>query len=133
MVSGQRHLDKTGLTGDLTIMSDFEIRKSMSFEAAHLLPGVPKGHKCGRLHGHSFKVTFVVRGGLDPKVGWVVDYGDVKKAVEPVIQQLDHFYLNEIKGLENPTSEVLSKWIFDKTEGAVPGLHQVIVAETCTT
>ncbi len=114
-------------------MSEFEIRKTMSFEAAHLLPGVPKDHKCGRLHGHSFKVTFVVRGGLDAKVGWVVDYGDIKTAVTPIIDQLDHYYLNDIKGLENPTSEVLSKWIFDKAKGNVPGLFQVIVCETCTT
>ena len=114
-------------------MSEFEIRKTMSFEAAHRLPGVPEGHKCGRLHGHSFKVTFVVRGSLDSKIGWVLDFGDVKKAVKPILDQLDHYYLNEIKGLENPTSEVLSKWIFDQAELHVPGLYQIIVAETCTT
>ncbi|MGE0763687.1 MAG: 6-carboxytetrahydropterin synthase QueD [Bdellovibrionales bacterium] len=114
-------------------MSEYELRKTLTLEAAHLLPNVPAGHKCGRLHGHSFRVTLVVRGTLDDKTGWVMDYTDIKKAAQPLIDQLDHHYLNEIKGLENPTSEVLSKWIFEKLNNQLKGLYQVIVAETCTT
>jgi 6-pyruvoyltetrahydropterin/6-carboxytetrahydropterin synthase len=117
----------------LKASDQFEIRKTLSFEAAHHLPGVPKGHKCGRLHGHSFKATFVLRGPLDAKIGWVSDFADVKAAVGPIIDDLDHFYLNEIKGLENPTSEVLARWIFERAQASVPGLYQVIIAETCTT
>lgn len=113
-------------------MDQFEIRKSISFEAAHRLTGVPEGHKCARLHGHSFEATFIVRGPLDPKAGWVVDFGDVKAAVAPIIARLDHYYLNDIAGLENPTSEVLAKWIYDRAKKSIPRLHQVIVAETCT-
>jgi 6-pyruvoyltetrahydropterin/6-carboxytetrahydropterin synthase len=113
-------------------MDQFEIRKSITFEAAHRLPGVPEGHKCGRLHGHSFTATLVVRGPLDQKVGWIVDFGDIKTAVDPIVKQLDHYYLNDIAGLENPTSEVLCKWIYERAKKVVPQLYQVIVSETCT-
>lgn len=110
----------------------FELRKTLTFEAAHRLPHVPEGHKCGRLHGHSFQVTLVVRGPLTQKLDWVIDYSDIKAAAKPLIDRLDHYYLNEIPGLENPTAEVLSKWIFEKLKSAIPQLAQVIVAETCT-
>lgn len=114
-------------------MKEYELRKTLSFEAAHRLPFVPKGHKCGRLHGHSFQVTLIVRGPLGKKTGWVMDYTDIKEAAEPIMAQLDHNYLNDIKGLENPTSEVLARWIFDSLKSKIKGLYQVIVAETCTT
>ena len=114
-------------------MSDYELRKTLNFESAHRLPHVPTGHKCGRLHGHSFQVTLIVRGPLDAKTGWVMDYTDIKNAAQPMIDQLDHNYLNDIKGLENPTSEVLAKWIFDHLQPKLKGLYQVIVSETCTT
>lgn len=114
-------------------MSEFEVLKTLTFEAAHRLPGVPAGHKCGRLHGHSFSATFVVRGPLHPEIGWVIDYGDIKAAVEPLVAELDHNYLNEVPGLENPTSEILARWLFERASVKVPGLYQVRVAETCTT
>ena len=79
-----------------------EIYKDFTFEAAHLLPNVPEGHKCRRLHGHSFLVRVYVSGPLDPKLGWVMDFADLKQAFQPILQQLDHFYLNDIEGLENP-------------------------------
>lgn len=110
----------------------FEIRKTLTFEAAHRLPHVPEGHKCARLHGHSYAVTFVVRGPLNPKVGWVLDFSDIKERSKPLINRLDHYYLNEIEGLENPTAEILAQWIFDRLVIDIPELTQVIVGETCT-
>ena len=84
-----------------------EIYKEFTFEAAHLLPNVPAGHKCGRLHGHSFRIEVHVTGELDATLGWIMDYAEIKSLVKPVIARLDHFYLNDIPGLENPTSEVI--------------------------
>jgi 6-pyruvoyltetrahydropterin/6-carboxytetrahydropterin synthase len=109
-----------------------EIFKEFTFEAAHHLPNVPEGHKCGRLHGHSFQVAIHVSGALDPELGWVQDFADIKGAFKPVYDQLDHHYLNEIEGLENPTSEVLAKWIWDQMEGKLPLLSKVVIRETCT-
>lgn len=109
-----------------------ELRKTFQFEAAHLLPGLPKSHKCRRLHGHSFKVEIVVAGELDSKLGWVMDYADISEVFKPIWEKLDHRYLNEIAGLENPTSENISIWIWDKLKPKLPLLTEVIVAETCT-
>jgi 6-pyruvoyltetrahydropterin/6-carboxytetrahydropterin synthase len=109
-----------------------ELRKSFQFEAAHLLPHLPKEHKCRRLHGHSFTVEIVVAGECDPKLGWLMDYADISKAFKPIWEKLDHFYLNEIPGLENPTSEVLAVWIWQKLKPKLPLLTEVVVAETCT-
>ena len=109
-----------------------EIWKEFTFEAAHRLPHVPEGHKCSRLHGHSFRVEVRVRGDLDPRLGWVMDYADLKAAWRPLDDALDHHYLNEIPGLENPTSEVLARWIWARLAGTLPGLASVVVRETCT-
>lgn len=103
-----------------------------SFEAAHRLPNVPSGHKCARLHGHSFHVRLTVTGPLDPHLGWVIDFADLKQAFAPLHAVLDHHYLNEVQGLENPTSEVLAKWIWDRLRPSVPILVAVEVRETCT-
>jgi 6-pyruvoyltetrahydropterin/6-carboxytetrahydropterin synthase len=94
---------------------------------------VPEGHKCARLHGHSFRVMLEVEGPTDADLGWLVDYGEIKRAYEPVREQLDHRYLNEIEGLENPTSEILAEWIFTRVSARLPQLRRVTVAETCTT
>jgi len=109
-----------------------EIFKEFSFEAAHRLPNVPPGHKCERLHGHSFHVRVTVRGPVGPSTGWVMDFGDLKAAFRPLHDRLDHRYLNEIPGLENPTSEVLAQWIWRELRSALPGLAAVEVRETCT-
>jgi 6-pyruvoyltetrahydropterin/6-carboxytetrahydropterin synthase len=109
-----------------------EIFKEFGFEAAHRLPNVPEGHKCARLHGHSFRVRVHVRGELDPRLGWVMDFGELKAVVKPFIRQLDHRYLNEIDGLENPTSEVLARWLWERIAPGLPGLARVVVRETCT-
>ena len=108
-----------------------ELRKTFQFEAAHLLPHLPKAHKCRRLHGHSFKVEVAVAGECDPKLGWVMDYADISAAFKPIWSKLDHFYLNEISGLDNPTSENLAVWIWNKLKPRLPLLVEVVVAETC--
>lgn len=108
------------------------LQKEFGFEAAHRLPQVPEGHKCARLHGHSFRVTVEVEGEVDPERGWLVDYAEIKAATAPVREQLDHHYLNEIEGLENPTSEVLAAWLWDRIRPALPSLCRIVVAETCT-
>ena len=109
-----------------------EIYKEFSFEAAHLLPNVPEGHKCGRLHGHTFYVRLVVNGPVGEKTGWVMDFADLKAAFKPLYNQLDHNYLNDIEGLENPTSENLAKWIWDKLKPELSELNWVEIKETCT-
>ena len=104
----------------------------MRFEAAHRLPRVPPEHKCHRLHGHSFVVELQVRGRLDPHTGWVRDFADIKAAFAPLHARLDHHYLNDIDGLDNPTSELLATWIWERLQAALPDLCAVVVAETCT-
>jgi len=109
-----------------------EIFKEFTFESAHRLPNVPAGHKCGRLHGHSFRVEVHVAGPLDPTLGWVVDFADVKEAFRPIDEALDHRYLNEVDGLSNPTSEHLARWIWARLVGRLTGLSEIVVRETCT-
>jgi 6-pyruvoyltetrahydropterin/6-carboxytetrahydropterin synthase len=109
-----------------------EIFKEFGFEAAHRLPNVPADHKCARLHGHSFRVEVHVRGPVDPELGWVIDFADIKAAFRPVHEALDHRYLNEVGGLENPTSENLARWIWRRLRPSLPGLAKVVVRETCT-
>jgi 6-pyruvoyltetrahydropterin/6-carboxytetrahydropterin synthase len=108
-----------------------EIFREFSFEAAHRLPNVPAGHKCARLHGHSFRVEVRVRGQVRPEPGWVMDFAEIKEAFAGLHDQLDHHYLNEIPGLENPTSENLAVWIWERLTDALP-LSAVVVRETCT-
>lgn len=106
--------------------------KTFGFEAAHRLPRVPEDHKCFRLHGHSFRVDVEVAGPIDEDKGWLIDYGDIKDAYGPLREQLDHHYLNEIEGLENPTSEVLAHWIWTRLKPRLPELVRLVVHETCT-
>nr|WP_280335170.1 6-carboxytetrahydropterin synthase QueD [Nocardia wallacei] len=108
-----------------------EIFREFTFEAAHRLPNVPKGHKCARLHGHSYRVQVHLRGDIDPDSGWFMDFGDLKAAFKPIEDQLDHYYLNDIEGLENPTSEVLARWIWTRLVDQLP-LAAIQVRETCT-
>src|SRR5215831_19584136 len=108
-----------------------DLVKEFSFEAAHRLPRVPEDHKCARLHGHSFRCEIAVRGEVDPKTGWFIDYAEITEAFEPLRQRLDHYYLNEIEGLENPTSEHLARWIWQRLEPRLPELTAVTVFETC--
>ena len=107
-----------------------EIFKAFTLESAHRLPNVPAGHKCARLHGHSFRVELLVRGEPGADSGWVMDYAELKAAFRPLYEQLDHHYLNDIPGLENPTSEVLTHWLWQRLQPALPGLATVTVFET---
>ena len=109
-----------------------EITRTYRFESAHRLPNVPEGHKCARLHGHSFRVTLAVGREVDPTLGWILDFAEIDEAWKPLRAILDHRYLNEIEGLENPTSELLSKWIFERVKLAKGYLVSVTVHETCT-
>lgn len=109
-----------------------EIFKDITFEAAHRLPNLPEDHKCSRLHGHSFKVRVHVEGPVDPRTGWVMDFADIRDAFSPLYDQLDHRYLNEIEGLDNPTSEVLATWIWERLAPLLPQLSKIVVQETCT-
>ncbi|MDA7622557.1 6-carboxytetrahydropterin synthase QueD [Verrucomicrobia bacterium] len=112
--------------------SIMELRKTFQFEAAHLLPHLPQNHKCRRLHGHSFSAEIVVEGPCDPALGWVMDYADISKAFRPLWEKLDHYYLNEVEGLANPTSENIAIWIWKRLSPQLPMLTEVVVAETCT-
>ena len=109
-----------------------EIFREFTFESAHRLPNLPADHKCSRLHGHSFRVTVHVEGSLRAHEGWVMDFAEVKRAFQPLYDRLDHHYLNDIEGLENPTSEVLAVWIWERLIPSLPGLTQIVVRETCT-
>jgi 6-pyruvoyltetrahydropterin/6-carboxytetrahydropterin synthase len=113
-------------------MGEVEIWKEFGFESAHRLPRVPEGHKCGRLHGHSFQVRVALKGEPGSDTGWVMDFADLKLAWKPLHEILDHRYLNEIPGLDNPTSEVLAVWIWNKLHPTLPLLSAVTVRETCT-
>jgi 6-pyruvoyltetrahydropterin/6-carboxytetrahydropterin synthase len=108
------------------------LTKSFGFEAAHDLPTFPPSHKCRRLHGHSFRFDLVVEGEVEEEKGYLIDYGDIKSAAEPVLFRLDHHYLNEVEGLSNPTSENLARWLWDQLKPIIPSLTAVVVHETCT-
>jgi len=109
-----------------------EIYKEFHFEAAHRLPNVPEDHKCARLHGHSFHVRVCLEGPVGPASGWVMDFAELKEHFAPLHETLDHRYLNDIPGLENPTSENIARWIWEQLEGKLPFLSSVEIRETCT-
>lgn len=108
----------------------FELRQHFYVEAARFLPYLPKEHPCSRMHGHSFKITLSFSGDLDPKIGWVVDYHEVTRLVRPILDKIDHKILNEVDGLQNPTSELLAKWLFDQIKTILPRLTSINVSET---
>jgi 6-pyruvoyltetrahydropterin/6-carboxytetrahydropterin synthase len=108
-----------------------ELHREYRFEAAHRLPRLPAEHKCHRLHGHSFRFEVMLVGDVDEATGFLIDFGDVDAIVEPVRNRLDHYFLNEIPGLENPTSEILARWLWRALAPSLPMLKSVTVAETC--
>lgn len=111
---------------------EISLIRTFQFEAAHRLPRLPSDHKCFRLHGHSFRVEIKVTGPVDEEQGWFVDYADIKHAWAPLHEALDHRYLNEVDGLDNPTSEMLAAWIWARLQPSLRGLASVTVMETCT-
>lgn len=108
-----------------------DVFRVFQIEAAHRLPNVPQGHKCSRIHGHSFRIEVHVNGSVGETSGWVMDFADLRQAFQALYDQLDHHYLNEIEGLENPTSENLARWIWQRLEPGLPGLSKIVVQETC--
>lgn len=109
-----------------------DLFKIFSIESAHRLPNVPEGHKCARLHGHSFRIEVHVEGPLNPHTGWVMDFAEIKAAFAPLFDRLDHHYLNDVPGLENPTSERLAEWLWLNLKPRLPLLSEIVVHETCT-
>ena len=108
-----------------------ELHKDFRFEAAHLLPKVPEDHKCARLHGHSYQVRITIEGEVNTETGWIMDFHVIAQAFDPLLEQLDHHYLNEVPGLENPTSENLAIWIWARLKPELPELIEVEISETC--
>ncbi|MEK6676895.1 MAG: 6-carboxytetrahydropterin synthase QueD [Planctomycetota bacterium] len=115
------------------VAHEVRLVRTFTFEAAHRLPQAPVEHKCARLHGHSFRVDIVCEGKTDAQKGWLVDYGEIKVAFEPLMEQLDHQYLNEVPGLENPTAENIAVWIWHRLKPKLQFLAEVSIAETCNT
>lgn len=109
-----------------------QIMKSFTIDAAHKLTGVPEGHKCGRIHGHTFVIEIHVCGEVDSKTGWVVDFADITNGFKPIHDQLDHSYLNDIVGLENPTCENIAKWIWPLLKPSLSQLCRIVVKESPT-
>jgi|TARA_B110000240_G_scaffold104771_1_gene118381 6-pyruvoyltetrahydropterin/6-carboxytetrahydropterin synthase len=108
------------------------IYKEFTFDSAHKLPNVPDGHKCKNLHGHTYKLTVYLEGEIDEKLGWVMDFNELKQVMKPLINRMDHHYLNDLPGLENPTSEVLVRWIWNQVHPALPLLSKIELRETPT-
>lgn len=106
-----------------------EVTRSYRVDAAHRLPNVPEGHKCGRMHGHGFRIDVTVRGPVGKETGWVVDFAEIDRAARPLVESLDHRALNDVEGLSNPTSEHLAKWLWDRLAPPLPGLAEVVVSE----
>lgn len=109
---------------NITLSKDFE------FESAQSLPRFPEGHKCRQVHGHSFKLTVSVRGLVDEATGIFFDHARISEAMRPIVAQLDHAYLNDIPGLENPTIELMCRWLWQKLAPQLPGLFELVLHET---
>lgn len=109
-----------------------QIFKQFTFDSAHFLPNVPEGHKCKEIHGHTYHLTVYLNGDLDEKLGWVIDFTDVKNVIDPIIKSIDHQFLNNISGLENPTSEVMAIWLWNKIKPELPQLSKIELNETPT-
>src|SRR5437763_1940476 len=108
------------------------LTKDFTFEAGQRLPNVPPGHKCAKFHGHSFKVEISVEGEVDPGTGWIYDHAIIGESAKPLMEMLDHSYLNEIEGLENPTIENMAAWLWNKLAPGCPGLCEIVIHETPT-
>ncbi len=109
---------------------NYELKQHFQIESARFLPNLPKNHPCAKVHGHSFKIILKLVGPLDPEIGWVIDYHKISELMKPLLTRLDHQMLNEVEGLENPTSELLAKWIFDRMIKDIPLLKNVSIMET---
>ena len=108
------------------------IFKKFAFDSAHFLPNVPEGHKCKNIHGHTYHLTVFLEGDLEEDLQWVMDFKELKDVVKPVIDRLDHNLMNEIEGLENPTAERITIWIWDQIKPKLPLLSKLELNETPT-
>lgn len=108
----------------------YELKQHFQIESARFLPHLPKTHPCSNMHGHSFKIILTLKGGLDPQLGWVMDYHQISEVMKPLLNQLDHKVLNEVPGLQNPTSELVAKWIYEKAQAKLSLLTSVTIMET---
>jgi 6-pyruvoyltetrahydropterin/6-carboxytetrahydropterin synthase len=106
------------------------LTKDFIIEAAQSLPKVPAGHKCARIHGHTFTIEISVEGEVDPETGWFYDHALISAAMRPIVEQLDHSHLNDIPGLENPTIELMAGWLWEKLDPQLPGLAEIVIHET---
>ncbi len=110
-----------------------EVYREFKFDAAHLLPNLPPEHKCSRLHGHTFRAVIHLEARVRRESGWVRDFGEIKRLCIPVIDELDHKYLNDIPGLSNPTSENIARWVWNRLKPVIPELSMVEIKETTST
>lgn len=109
-----------------------QIFKTFTFDSAHFLPNVPEGHKCKAIHGHTYRMIVYIEGPLDQEIGWVADFADIKKVIEPIVKMVDHKLLNELPGLENPTCEKIAIWLWNKIKEKIPALVKIELHETPT-
>ena len=121
-----------GESNELNIMYSATIFKELTFDSAHFLPNVPEGHKCRNIHGHTYRLKVYINGPIDEHTGWVADFAELKKSVKSVIEEVDHKFLNNIDGLDNPTCELLARWLWQKIKPLVPGLSKIELHETPT-
>ena len=108
------------------------LTKIFTFEAAQTIPHLDPSHKCRKMHGHSFKIEISIEGKVDPLIGWVDDHANITKAMTPLLALVDHAYLNEVPGLENPTIENMCAWFWEKLTPHLPGLREIVLHETPT-
>ncbi|RNC81679.1 MAG: 6-carboxytetrahydropterin synthase QueD [Phycisphaera sp.] len=107
-----------------------EIFRDFTFDAAHAIEGLPDGHKCKNMHGHTYRLTVYLTGGLDPKIGWILDFADLKKLVwAACLDHLDHKNLNEVEDMGSPTCENITLWIWNRLKPELPGLTRITVRE----
>jgi len=108
------------------------IFKKFTFDSAHSLPNVPDGHKCKAVHGHTYQLTIYIENELVENLDWVMDFAVVKSVVKPIIDIVDHKYMNDIEGLENPTCEKIAIWLWDRIKAGIPSLKKIELNETPT-
>ena len=109
----------------------WSVSKEFKFDAAHSLPFLPKEHKCHHIHGHTYCVRIHCCGDLIPDKSWVVDYADIKPAVQPLVDKLDHKNINDVLMIPT-TAENLAFWFWDNLRNIIP-VSQVDVHETTGT
>ncbi len=122
----------TLISPDIEYLIKMIVFKQFTFDSAHFLPHVPDGHKCKEIHGHTYRLTVFLEGEPDPQLGWVMDFAEISKVIDPIVKEIDHKFLNNIEGLENPTCELMAVWLWKKIKPQVPLLKKIELNETPT-